>query len=185
MTKEKKKRGRAARVEHIGRDASGKYVYQGGFYAYQKGGKRTFGQAMSLLLALSGAAVIAAVACGCFTAPGMKNCFYVLLPYAGGLLGSVSLLWAVCRIIYWGDPLREYVYNATVLKISARGIITAAFTACTLAGEVCFLAQRGTEGAGVGKTILFICLQSLILADALVLRRLVSGLPWEKIEQIV
>ncbi|MDO4331105.1 MAG: hypothetical protein Q4C58_00265 [Eubacteriales bacterium] len=183
MAEEKKKRGRAAKVEHIARDSAGKYVYQGGFYKYTGEGKLTGRQAKAVFLGLSAAAAAAAVACGCFDVPGMKNCFYVLLPYAGSLLGSVSVLWAVCRILYWGNPLREYVYHATVLKIPGRGLLTAAFTACTLAGEICFLLRNGTGDAGVLKTALFFLLQAGVLAAALTLRSLALVPAWEKIEQ--
>lgn len=57
---------------------------------------------------------VAVAAGGCIPAPGMQNCFYVLLPYLGEFLGAASVIWALAKLgTDWGT-VREYNYKKSV-----------------------------------------------------------------------
>ena len=141
MAEEKKRRGRRAYLEDFQKTATGEYVYTGKLHYYETQGLERR-QALLRLWLLTGAIAAAVVVSGCVPAAGMSNTFYVLLPYAGALLSAASVVWLMCRLAAGGDPLRHYVYTATVAQMRVRGRLVLIFSALTLVGEEMCIRDR-------------------------------------------
>lgn len=179
MGERKKKPGRRAYLNDFHADLRGNYTYTGAHYAYAPGNPIPL---RGLLARLGGGcAVLAAcaVACGCLPAAGMDNTFYILLPYAVGVVAIAAACWAAVRLAAGGDPLRAYVYDATVGKLPMRVGLCCICTALALAGECLFLLLHGFGGMVWG-TVAFLLLQGAQLAVGALLLRLLGAARWEK-----
>lgn len=178
-----KKKRRRTYLESFHKDQDGKYVYQGDVYTYQGNGeqggecnlrcelRKLWGWCIVLLGSLAAA--------GCVTAPGMDNCFYVLLPYAAGLMGGISVCWALCRLTSGGSPLKAYVYEASVKALPARTILTALCAGVCIVGEIVFVLRQGTGEKTISFCI-FLVLNVLILLTSIMLRRKIRSMQWTK-----
>lgn len=182
MTDIKKKRRRTY-LESFHKDQDGKYVYQGDVYTYQGNSRQE--EAGDLrrelqklwvwcILLLGGLA-----AAGCITAPGMDNCFYVLLPYAAGLIAGISVCWALCRLTHGKNPLKAYIYEASIKALPFRTVLTALCAGFSAAGEVIFVLRRGFEGKAGGFCV-FILLNVLAVFSSMMIRRIVQSMQWTK-----
>lgn len=60
---------------------------------------------------MAAALALAVVAGGCIPAPGMQNCFYVLLPYLGEVVAAASVVWALAKLGTDWREVREYNYE--------------------------------------------------------------------------
>lgn len=63
---------------------------------------------------MAAALALAVVAGGCIPAPGMQNCFYVLLPYLGEVVAAASVVWALAKLGTDWREVREYNYEKSV-----------------------------------------------------------------------
>ena len=176
MAVDKKRRGRRAYLEDFQKTATGEYVYTGKLHYYETQGLERR-QALLRLWLLTGAIAAAVVVSGCVPAAGMSNTFYVLLPYAGALLSAASVVWLMCRLAAGGDPLRHYVYTATVAQMRVRGRLVLIFSALTLVGEVVHLILDGV-GTLLPGTLVFLACQLICLAAALAWESFVKKLNW-------
>lgn len=175
----KKRRGRRAYLEDFQRTASGDYVYTGPSYTCSEE-RMSYRRSMAVRWALSGGGAVMAVLGGTIPAPGMSNCPYVLLPYVGALLSAVSVVWAVARMAYWGNPLREYVYEKTAAALPVRCALTAAFAIVILLGLTVYLLVNGDDGVKTWCTILFFALQIGVLGCSVGLRKFERAQNWSK-----
>ena len=75
----------------------------------------------------------------------MQNSVYVLLPYAVQMAAALSTVWAYGRMARGGNPLREYIYESTVLKLPLRGGLTGCFALVCAAGEFIHLTLCRSE----------------------------------------
>ncbi len=125
--------------------AGGEYVYTGALYGWAEPGQARRRALIRLWLGAALPAMLI-VAAGCIPVPGMQNCPYVLLPYAGALVSQAAVLWLMCRLSYGGERLRAYVYEATVGRFRVRGGCALGFAALTLLGHGVYLLRNGTEG---------------------------------------
>ena len=174
----KKRKGRRAYLDDFQTTVSGEYIYCGAHYTFRgtAGQKKCF---LQRLAALSAAAMVFSVLSGCVPAPGTLDCFYVLLPMLGSILSAVSILWAAVRLISGGEQIREYVYKATVEQFPVRTALCIGCAGLSLLGELLFLILNGTEGRGAGLAI-FLFSQALVLASALLCRKTVDSVNWER-----
>lgn len=176
MAGEKKRRGRRAYLDDFQKTATGEYVYNGKLHYYgteQKPRKK----ALVLLWVLTVVMAVMIVAGGCTPAAGMSSCPYVVLPYAGSLLAVGSIVWLMCRLSAGGDPLRDYVWQATVKQFAPRGWLAVIFGGCTLAGDVVYLICSGV-GSLLAGTILFLVEMTIYLVAALAWKIAASRLIW-------
>ncbi len=178
MAGEKKRRGRRAYLDDFQKTATGEYVYTGQLHHYETEGISRR-QALARLWILTAVMAVAQVVSGCVPAAGMSNTFYVLLPYAGGLLSAASVVWLMCRLSAGGDPLRHYVYTATVGQMRLRGYLVLAFAAVTLVGEAVYLILHGV-GTVLAGTVVFVICQAIFLIAALAWKSFVRKLCWSK-----
>lgn len=179
MAEEERKKGRRARLSGFAPTATGEYVYTGGHYAYvEQGGsyKRFLAAQWALALGCLGCTVGG----GCVSGPGMGNSFYVIIPWAGTLIAAVTVVWAVARMAYWGNPLRDYVYEKTVLALSARCKIAAAFAAATEVLSGAFLGSHGMEENDILGVCAFFILEIGTIICSLALISLEKRQKWEK-----
>ncbi len=169
-------KGRRAYLDDFQKTASGEYVYTGVLHHYEgKGMSR--GKALAVLWALSAVMAVTAVVPGCVTAVGMQNTIYVLLPYMGSLMSTVSVIWAMCRLAAGGDPLRDYVYRATVGQARLRSLLTAGFTAAALVGSLVCMILHGVGDMLPGTIVFWVC-ELLLLGCALLWLRVMNQLRW-------
>ncbi len=182
MAEEKQKehrRGRRGRLDDFQRVASGEYVYTGATYTFSG----TSAQRRSALIRvwIPAAVLLAAVAVpGCLDPVWMPDhplIVLVLLPYICTFLSAVSVIWALVRLTLNRDPIRAYVYAATVEALPRRTAFTAIFAAVSLLCALIALAF-GVFRSAAGAFLL--CIPYLAAAVcALVLRRLLRGMEWK------
>lgn len=180
MTDTKKKRRRTY-LESFHKDQDGKYVYQGDVYTYQGSGgpdgesglRRELRKLWGWCIVLMGSLAVA----GCVTAPGMDNCFYVLLPYAAGLMAGISVCWALCRLTSGGNPMKAYVYESSVTALPVRAILTALCAGLCIIGELVFVLRQGIGEKTVSFWI-FLALDISVILSSLMLRKKILSMQW-------
>ena len=174
--KKRVKKNRWSYLDDFRRTASGEYIYIGPTYCFQgedhvrRQGVRRWG-----ILAV-GMTVCASLG-GFILAPGTANCAYILIPYVLAFLSACSVLWGFVRLAAGKEPLRGYVYDATVKQFPLRTILTAAGAAAALVGEVVYVALNGTEGRTVGM-VLFLVSEAATLVLALLWRPFGREMKW-------
>lgn len=176
--KEKRWNKKRAYLDDFTQNVAGEYIYTGKIHAFcEEGTSRK--KAMGILWLLTGAMAVLSVLSGCLPAAGMQNTFYVLIPYAGSLLSVVSVIWAMCRLSSEGEPVRDFIYKATVEQFKPRGTLAVVFTAATILAELLYLIlNKGAGGMWPG-TIVFLAAQAALLAAALFWRRRALGMHWK------
>ncbi len=167
---------RRAYLDDFARTASGEYVYTGVTYAFQ-GREAQRRRCLFFFGLLAAGMAAAAVICGCISVPGLDRCAYVLLPYTASLAATVSLVWAFGRLAAGGEPLRAYVYRATVAQFPLRTALTIAAAALALGGEALYLLLHGAQGDPIGAAV-YLALQGLILSGAVLWRQLGRKVVW-------
>lgn len=177
MAEEKRKRGRRTYLNDFQQTAGGDYVYTGALHPFAgSAGERK--RAVAALWLLAAGMAAAAVAAGCVPAAGMQDCAYVLLPCAGSVVGAGSVVWLMCRLTAGGDPLRDYVYRATVKQMKPRGALTMAFSAASLLGDGVFLALHGAGDRLWGTAAFWLC-QAAVAGCCAGWLRLAGRLRWD------
>lgn len=179
MEEEKKpvRKGRWSYANDFRQAANGEYIYIGATYHFQ-GEKDARKRGLLRWGILAVGMAVCAVLGGFIAAPGTANCAYVLIPYTVALLSACSVLWGYIRLAAGGDPLRSYIYKATVRQFPLRTILTAVGAACTVVGELCFVAIHGTQGH-VLEMVVFLVSEAMALALALLWRPLGREMSWE------
>lgn len=181
MAKRDKKRGWAGKASYFTPIGANSYTYSGPLYTLRPESRLTARQASTRRLLLGGGIMVLSLLCGFLPAPGMRNTFYVILPYAGGLILAAVSLWKAARIAYWnGNDLREYVYQATVERLPMTTLASVVFAGLSIVGEGFCLLLEGAERADLPFAIIFLLMQGVILTLALLWRKFETGLAWEK-----
>ena len=170
MQQKKTRRGREY-LNDFRKDVNGSYLYQGSYRRYT--GSMPYGKLLGLLWALCGGALAALAAAGMVSAPGAMQQFYVLLPYAGALVASISMVWALARMSRGGARLRSYVHDETVAKLPLRCLLAGAFAALTAAGECVDVFLNGGQNA-IWYAVLFAVLAAGAAAAAFAARHIIS-----------
>lgn len=177
MESKKKRRGRHSYLEDFQKNAAGEYIYTGLLHHYQdRGLSRTRALAMLWVLAVGMAA--AALCAGCVPAAGMQNTVYVLLPYVCGLISAATVIYGLCRLTAGGDPLRDYVYRATVTQFRLRIILVMVFSGAALVGDLVYLALHGV-GDRLAGTLVFLLCQGIVFGAAFGWKVVFARLSWD------
>lgn len=179
MAKKRGKRGENSYLNDFHPNLAGEYIYDGALYACQsdpdtqkKSRRRLWGCTALLLLA--------ALLSGSIPAPGMQNCFYVILPFLGELIAAVSVVWAVVKLGRDWNAVREYVYERTVPALPGRALCVAAFAAAGILCELLYVILSG-HGGQLFYAFLFVILKVISLICALTIRRKLKCLNWAKV----
>lgn len=173
-----KKKKRRAYLDSFRKNEEGNYDYTGSLYQFNGGGH----ELRCSLIKLWGLCAVllgSLIAGGCISVPGMDNCFYVLLPYVAALMAGVSVFWALCRMTSGKNPLKEYVYEASVGKLPERAVMVVVFDAAVIIGETVYICLHGMDGKLTGFGI-FVLLDFAAAGAALVMRREILGMSWTK-----
>ena len=174
----KERKGRRAYLDDFRRTVDGEYIYIGATYAFQ-GEQSTRKRGLLRWGILAMGMVACAIVGGCIRAPGTVNCAYVLIPYAVGILAAFSVLWGYARMAKGGDPLRAYVYEATVLKIPRRAWVAMIGAAATLVGGIVYVASQGfcTDMAA---DLAFLLMHPAVFACVFGAKKKAAGMKWSK-----
>lgn len=175
---EKKYKGRKAYLNDFHKNEKGDYEYQGALYEW-KGEKETLRKELGILRIICIATLAVLVVAGCVDAPGVSNSFYVIIPYTVSFVFGISTAWGMWRLTFGGNPLRAYVYEASVVQIPIRTVGTMIGAGAAVLGEVIFLFRNGFAGKA-GASILFLFLEATALVLSVILRKKVKKMAWEK-----
>ena len=165
-----------SKLEYFQRNAAGEYIYTGKHMSYvstEKSRKR-------LLLELWGlgtAGMICLLVGGFLPLRSFRGCFYVLLPYMIALVAAISCLWTIGELTGGGEPLRQYVHDATVLKLPGRAMIAAVAAGLCILGQAIYCILHG--GGAVGALIAFFLLEGVGAAAMLLLFRCIRSASWK------
>lgn len=160
------------------RSADGDYVYTGGYYAPVDAA--AYGKRCRVFV-LCGACVAAlVVAQGLLTAGGMKNTFYVLLPFLGEVICLFLAVWNTVRLLYAGDRIKRYVYESVTKTIPGALLALCVFAAAAFIGSVVFLVLNGA-GEELPASVVQLALELLASVTAFLLRRYFLRLQWQAV----
>ena len=144
-----------AQLQHYHKNESGGYDYDGGHWLWQDDQKRIpFVRAgcARFIIAL-GLMVLA----GCLPAPGADHAVYILLPYAAGLVAGVLALMAFIRLGLEKERLRDYVYDASVMKLPGRLSVSLAGALVAGAAQLLYVVIYRPEEGLMWATLYAVC----------------------------
>ena len=168
---------RRAYLDDFRKTQNGDYQYEGSRYACELSEKEWKKQ--SPAMAAAGIAVILlTIAAGCVPSVGLQGSIFVLLPYAVQLAAACSLAWACARLLGKEYPLREYVYQQTVCKISLRSGVCIAAAGVSVIGELVELTRHSNK---ILFSIPFLLIEVVMGTAALILLKNVKKYTWKRV----
>ena len=173
-----RKNNRRAYLNDFRKDETGAYVYYGAVYDYE-GSEKSLRSLKLRLSVLGIVTLIMLLWAGFIRVPGMEHSIYVLLPYAAALCGSISVCWALGRLLSGNVSLRAYLYEESIGKLPVRCIFTACCSIAALAGELAYIYINGI-GILHGGCIPFLIQQISCITSMLLLRSDVMRTRWHK-----
>ena len=168
-----RQRHKAHLDQHV-RDVNGEYRYIGDWYALQGGKSRLY----PFLAAVSAAGVFM-IASGYITAAGLKNTWYVIIPYVFEVSLLFALCWQAVRLACGRGRLKAFSFENVDPRIKP---LCGALALAALLSALCsgvFLLKNGPDGTAAACAGYFI-LKALIAAASLWARRAYGGLVWAK-----
>lgn len=173
-----KRHSRKPYLNDFHKSDSGAYAYKGALYSYIPKNK-SLKQALVQLWALYGSLLLVAIAAGCLPNTGIQNTAYIILPYTILLIASIRLCWAMGRLTAGGNPLREYIYQASVLKLPIWSIVVAILAILSILGEIIFLFLHEMQSSLIPHFLL-IALLLYVCIIAFWARHIIRQLQWSK-----
>lgn len=161
---------------------NGKYAYEGRLFTFCED-KIRYPKMLFTMWTMAVLLFILTVAGGCVPAVGVGNTFYVLFPFMGQTVAAVSVLWGMFRLTEGKNPMREYIYEESVLKIPGRAAMTLFFTVLTLIGEMIYFIRHGFEGKLPGSAA-FVLLEAAAAFLCLYLKKYMKALVWTQKENL-
>lgn len=174
----KLKRKNRPYLDDIRKNEQGNYVYEGRCYVWNLTGKSRGPALMSLWIPAL-AMILAQAAGGFLPAPGLGDCFYLILPYTAGLISGISVVWALGKFSAAGGRVREYVYQAVKGQVPFRTALTAICAVLSAAGEAVYILRHGTDGSAP-YAVLFLILEAVVFGAALCIRAVFAHIKWEQ-----
>lgn len=168
---------RHSKLEYFQRNAAGEYIYTGKHMSYVSTEKSRKCLLLELWV-LGIAGTVCLLLCGFLPLRSFRGCFYVLLPYIVALIAAFSCLWTIGELAGGGDPLRQYVHDATVLKLPGRAMVSAVAALACISGEIVSCALNGADGE-IGALIAFFLLLAVGAGAMVLLRRRIRGAVWQ------
>lgn len=162
------------------KDESGKYVYTGLLYTYADENGRSRKTVYALMWLFTVVLLAALVGGGLFKVPGMVDCPYVLIPYAGAVIAALTMLWGMTSLSMAGHPLTKHDYETTVPKIPRRAYTAAVCSAITILGEIVFLIINGSGGIPALNTVFYFVLIAAAGGSAFASAKLFSAASWKE-----
>lgn len=91
--------------------------------------------------------ILAALLPGLVTTAGLLNTFYVIIPYVFWLISDFALVYTLGNITFGGNPLRDYIYERSVISYRFRTMLPLTGAVLTALALLVFL-LRGGDGKG-------------------------------------
>lgn len=152
---EKKYKGRKAYLNDFKKNAQGEYEYRGNLYEW-RGSEAEHRKELAVLWGLCVGMLIALITAVSLDAPGTFNCIYVIFPAAISLIFGISVAWGLWRLSVGGNPMRGYIYEATIGALPLRSLGTMAAAVVGIAGELFYLLRNGAGEKIFGAVILLL-----------------------------
>lgn len=168
---------RRAYLDDFRKTQNGDYQYEGSRYACELSEKEW--KKKSTAMAAAGIAVLLlTIAAGCVPSVGLQGSIFVLLPYAVQLAAACSLTWACARLLGKEYPLREYVYQQTVCKISLRGGVCITAAGVSVIGELVELTRHSDK---ILSSTPFLIIEVVMGAAILTLLKTIKKYAWKRV----
>lgn len=179
MEKKRRKRGENSYLNDFHPNLAGEYIYDGALYACtaEPAAQRVMKRRLWGLTAALAALVILS---GSIPAPGMQNCFYVILPFLCEAIAVCTAVWAAVRLGRDWSAVREYVYERSVTVLPGRSMAAAVCAAAGFLCEIVYLALSG-HGGRMPFAALYLALKALSFLCALTIHRLIRCSDWVKV----
>ena len=177
MAEKKKRKGRRSYLNDFYTDVSGNIVYNGRMLTYH--GELPYPAARLRIGIYCGLVFACVFAVACLPAPSMLGFgkTYVILPFILEVIGLLLVVWAAVRMLYHGESLREYVYEASAKKLPWWLEMTAFFAAASAVCNVIYVALNGFGGQVV-LSLLVVALHILAILFALLGVRFLRKITW-------
>lgn len=178
---EKKYKGRKAYLNDFKKNAQGEYEYQGNLYQWKVSKEEQIKEQVILWIFCAGmlSALMTSV---CLNAPGTLNCIYVLLPAAVSFVFGISVTWGMWKLTFAGNPMREYVYKATIEALMLRTIYVTVSAGAAALGEVIYLVLHGA-GEKLSGAVVFLLSEGIGFLFAVMIRKKIGHID-EKIDKM-
>lgn len=167
---------RRSKLELFQRNAAGEYIYTGGHMRYADAHK-TRRRMLAELWASGALGTLCFLAGGFLPVPGFTGCFYVLGPYVAALIAAAGSLWTLGELTGAGDPIRQYAYDATVLRLPVWSMIAGIAGGLCLLGEGLYLIRNG---GGLGTAAAFLALEAAGTMAMLLFRGVICRSRWQE-----
>lgn len=179
MAEKKKKRGKREHLKDFYKDVSGKYVYGGAMYSCNLPNaerKRN----LILMWLCGGGSLVALIVGGCIPAAGMTEGFFVLPFYLGTVISVIMVCWALWELCDGGEPMREYIYEASVVKIPKRCEFGMVLGGLCLIGLLVHLLLSGLKNAELWATVFFVAIQVVVVLSMFFIKKMLKDMKWTK-----
>lgn len=146
--RKRQRRDKRGYLKDFKKQADGSYAYEGQMYRFD--GTETARKALKKKLwLLSVMAMAATVSLGIIPTPGMRNTYYVILPFIGVLMSQVSVLYDLSVWSGSGRLVREYVVQQNVRRLPGRSFTGVVFAAALTVGSIVYrcVGQMDVSGA--------------------------------------
>lgn len=167
---EKKRRDKNHYLRDFQEKPDGSYVYTGKTWHADEAVRRRI---LVRLWALQAVMLFSVFLPGFTTTAGLLNTFYVIIPYVFWLISDFVLAYTLGSVTFGGNPLKNYIYENSVLKYPFCAVLPLAGAVMTAAALLIFL-LRG--GSGEGEIVCFICCEIQIIASFLARRSGISDI---------
>ena len=149
----------------------GGYTFTGAYYCFHGGSFKKRFVLLSVLLCAIGALIIAS---GCLNSAGMRNSFYVIIPYIGEVSAFFALVWNSVKLFTKGERVKEYIYKSAYPRIPRAALATAMLAGVSVLCSVIFIILNGPEG-GVAKCVLYNVFKLLIISICIVFDKVIKN----------
>ena len=176
----KKRQSRRAFLNEFHLNEKGEYVYEGKMIGFVEKSV-TYRQYLKQTCKTAILIFIFTAAAECLPAVTMSKFGVTMISWLGQIIVACLVLYAIWRIFWGKNPMREYVYKASQEKLPTRALLMSFFSFFTAASETVFILVKGCGGE-----VLFTILRpifSLICGlMSVYLYRLAKNTKWEQVE---
>lgn len=159
-------------------DESGQYIYNGDTYRLCDNCRMTI-NSLKLRLTISVIVTLGFILfAGCLPVDAMMQVPYVVIPYMISVVVLFRYVYAIVMLVTNSYPLREYIYQSTILKFDNIFSILIFFITITLLGFMIFNLLHNINDK-IFLSILFILSESLSIAMILYQKKIIKLTSWE------
>lgn len=175
----RKRRSRRAYLNDFHLNEKGDYVYEGRMIGFVEESV-TYHQYLQRIIPAAVLMLALSVAAECLPAVAMSRFGLTAIPWLGQIITACLAAYAVWKISWGKNPMREYVYKASVEKLPMRTLLTAGFSFLTALAETIYILVNGCDGEAAF-TVLRPILSMLCGMIAICLYRFVKNTEWKQI----